>query len=79
MDPYEEITEMKPSQIDSIYYAIYTILKSFYSTKIMLILLGSDETCTPTLVSLLRYTHFEHPRTRIMSVVVMLHVGERTV
>ena len=40
---------MKPSQIDSIYYAIYTFLKSFYSTKIMLILLGSDE--TPTLVS----------------------------
>src|SRR6185369_8677159 len=45
--PYENITNVEPTQSDNVYYAI---CKDDYKT-IMLLLLGSDETCTPTLVS----------------------------
>ena len=41
--PYEEITNIEPTQIDNVYYANRNIL--------ILIFLGSDEECTPTLVS----------------------------
>ena len=51
--PYEEIANMKPTQSDNIYNAIRKrrLDTSVYEDKIMLLLLGSDETCTPTLVS----------------------------
>src|SRR6185369_4919310 len=45
--PHEEITDVKSSQIDNVHYAIMRKDK----TMIMLLLLGSDETCTPTLVN----------------------------
>src|SRR6185369_4969031 len=45
--PYENITNVEPTQSDNVYYAI---CKDDYKTM-MLLLLGSDETCTPTLVS----------------------------
>src|SRR5436190_276350 len=45
--PHEEITDVKPSQIDNVHYAIMRKDK----TMIMLLLLGSDETCMSTLVS----------------------------
>ena len=43
--PYEGITNVKPTQIDNVYYAI---CNEYF---MMFILLGSDETCTLTLVS----------------------------
>src|SRR6185312_6513417 len=46
--PLSNITDIKPSQIDSVYYAGQ---KSNHSAAIVLILLGSEETCTPTFVS----------------------------
>src|SRR5207237_4914666 len=50
--PCEEITDMEPTQSDNVYYAIrkYT-LSIFGEEKVTMVLLGSDETCTPTLVS----------------------------
>ena len=51
--PYSDITEIKPTQIDNVHYAIYKHM--FYGEvkemMIILLLLGSDKTCTPTLVS----------------------------
>src|SRR6185312_5074299 len=46
--PYEEITDVEPTQIDNVYYANYYGDFDYY---IILIFLGSDEECTPTLVS----------------------------
>src|SRR5437764_10405301 len=48
--PYEEITNMEPTQSDNVYYGIRN---HDYDKKklITMLLLGSDETCTPTLVS----------------------------
>ena len=43
--PYEGITNVKPTQINNVYCAIYDY------KKIMLLSLGSSEECTPTLVS----------------------------
>ena len=43
--PYEEITCIKPTQVDNIHYARH------YNDKIMLLCLGNNEECTPTLVS----------------------------
>ena len=42
---YSDVTDVKPTQIDNIYYA------SCYAYKVMLLLLGSSEECTPALVS----------------------------
>ena len=42
----EEITDIEPTQIDNVYYA-----NRKDCTDIILILLGSNEECTPTLVS----------------------------
>src|SRR5205085_9220794 len=44
-----DITDIKPSQIDNVYYAIHN---SYGGSSIptILLLLGSDETCTPTLM-----------------------------
>jgi hypothetical protein len=47
--PYEEITDVEPTKIDNLYYAIRK--KRYYDNDIMLLLLGSNEECTPTLVS----------------------------
>ena len=47
--PCEEITNMEPTQSDNVYYAIRN--NDDVGMTIMLLLLGSDETCTPTLVS----------------------------
>src|SRR5437764_12859856 len=49
--PYEEITNIEPTQIDNVYYAISK--QTWYNDEkpITLILLGSSEECTPTLVS----------------------------
>src|SRR5436309_1320978 len=44
---YEEITDVEPTKIDNVYYAN----RENSSGGIILILLGSDEECTPTLVS----------------------------
>ena len=44
--PYSEITNIKPTQIDNVYCAVRN-----GHAVITLLLLGSDETCTPTLVS----------------------------
>src|SRR6185312_4431107 len=46
--PYSEITDVKPSHIENVYYA--TRKKTYYGDEIMLLLLGSSEECTPTLV-----------------------------
>jgi len=51
--PYEQITNIEPTQIDNVRYAIYKYT-SYYDrieTPIILVFLGSDEICTPTLVS----------------------------
>src|SRR5690349_622783 len=50
--PYEEITYVKPTQIDNVYFAIRN-----YVEKITLVLLGSSEECTPALVSEFARTH----------------------
>src|SRR6185436_13509165 len=47
--PCEEITNMEPTQSDNVYYAIRN--NDYVGMTIMLLLLGSDETCTPTLAS----------------------------
>ena len=49
----EEISEVESSQIDNIYYAIrrQTYDTGISKTMIMLVLLGSSEECTATLVS----------------------------
>src|SRR6185312_13837569 len=45
-----EITDIRATQIDNVYHAIHK--EAYFSReKIMLLLLGSDEICTPTLVS----------------------------
>ena len=44
--PYEEITDVEPTKIDNVYYA-----NRKDDDDIILIFLGSDEECTPTLVS----------------------------
>src|SRR6185312_14681956 len=52
--PYEEITNIKPTHIDNVHYAIYkrTLDKGdVEETMIMLSLLGNDEICTPIFVS----------------------------
>ena len=49
-----EITDITSSQVDNIYYAIRKQTRSdgrVYEDKIMMLLLGNNETCTPTLVS----------------------------
>src|SRR6185312_5793849 len=45
--PYEEITDIKPTQIDHVYNAT----RNDDDYTIMLSLLGNDEICTPTFVS----------------------------
>ena len=47
--PCSEITDIESSQIDDVYYAIRKYVD--YKDKIMLLLLGSIEECTPTFVS----------------------------
>ena len=49
--PYSEITNMQPTQSDNVYYAIRKDDYDNGRTTIMLLLLGSSEECTPTLVS----------------------------
>ena len=44
-----DITDIKSSQIDNVYYAIRK--RRGYKDKIMLLSLGSNEECTPTLMS----------------------------
>ena len=49
-----EITDITSSQVDNIYYAIRKQTRSdgrVYEDKIMMLLLGNNETCTPSLVS----------------------------
>src|SRR6185369_8356596 len=46
---YSKITDIKPSQIKNIYYAICKEI--YYENEIMLLLLGSSKECTPTFVS----------------------------
>ena len=46
--PASQITDIKFSQIDTIHYATY---KKFIYIEFILLLVGSDETCTPTFVS----------------------------
>jgi hypothetical protein len=48
--PYEEITNIKPTPTDAIYYASRKH-KPHEVEETMLLLLGSSEECTPTLVS----------------------------
>ena len=43
--PYEEIGDIKPTQVNNIYYAVHNIY------MIILVFLGSSGACTPTLVS----------------------------
>src|SRR6185312_735487 len=43
--PYEEITNIKPTQISIVHYA------HRYNNKIMLVFLGNNKECTQTLVS----------------------------
>src|SRR6185312_15565400 len=47
--PCSEITDIKPTPIDAVHYAIRK--KTFNETLITLVSLGNDEMCTPTLVS----------------------------
>src|SRR5436189_3097555 len=47
--PYEEITDIKPTPTDAIYYASCKLYDRVKET--MLLLLGSSEECTPALVS----------------------------
>jgi len=52
--PCSHITDIKPTQIDNVHYAIYkrTLDEGgVEETPITLVLLGNDETCTPTVVS----------------------------
>ena len=44
--PHSQITDIEPTQINNVYCAIYDD-----DDKVMLLLLGSSEECTPTLVS----------------------------
>ena len=49
--PYSQITNIESSQTDNLYYAIHKDDDdAVYEDKITLLLLGSDETCTPTLM-----------------------------
>ena len=43
--PYKKISDIEPTQIDNVYYAIHS------SNKIILLCLGSSDECTPSLVS----------------------------
>src|SRR6185312_8788482 len=43
--PYEEISDIEPTQIDNVYFATYDY------DKTILVLLGNSKECTPTLVS----------------------------
>src|SRR6185312_2573873 len=47
--PYGEITNIKPTQIDNVYYAIHK--DNHFNVKVMLLCLGNSEECIPTLVS----------------------------
>ena len=52
--PFSEIADIKPSQIDSIHYAVRKRMSddgTIREAMIILILVGSNETCTTTLVS----------------------------
>src|SRR6185369_17530435 len=49
--PYEEFTNIKPTPTDAIYYASRKQPNEVEETMTMLLLLGSSEECTPTLVS----------------------------
>src|SRR6185369_14023196 len=49
--PYEEITDVESTQIDNVYYAIRKQSDDYDDYKVMLLLLGSSEECTPALVS----------------------------
>src|SRR6185369_8795605 len=43
--PYEEITNIEPTQVSAVHYA------SRHDVKIILVFLGKNEECTPALVS----------------------------
>ena len=49
--PYEEITNIKPTQIDNVYYACRRHRRRRYDSDIMLLCLGNSGECTQTLVS----------------------------
>jgi len=50
--PYSQITDIESSQIDNVYHAIRRLDDNrVKEDKIMLLLVGSDETCTPSFVS----------------------------
>ena len=49
--PCSQITDIKPTLIDNVHYAIYKDEGGVKETTIMLSLLENDEICTPTLVS----------------------------
>ena len=49
--PYSQITDIESSQIDNVYHAIRKQTRYNDEKPITLILLGSSEECTPTLVS----------------------------
>src|SRR6185312_13949890 len=49
--PCSEITDIKPTPIDAVHYAFLIRRKTLNKTPIMLVSLGNDEICTPTLVS----------------------------
>ena len=47
--PYEKITDIKSSPMDKVYYAICK--RNDNDDDVMMLCLGINETCTPTLVS----------------------------
>src|SRR5437763_16682226 len=53
--PCSQITHIEPTRIDNVYYATYKETRCYpyrvEETMILLLLLGSSEECTPTLVS----------------------------
>src|SRR6185312_14216380 len=52
--PCSDIANIKPTQIGNVHYATHkhTLYDGrVYKTMIMLLLVGNDETCTPTLMS----------------------------
>src|SRR6185312_7914931 len=48
--PYSEFADITSSPMDAVYYAVHKPVE-WELVETMLLLLGSDETCTPTLVS----------------------------
>jgi len=50
--PYEEVTNIEPTQIDNVYYAIYRDADDDDDdVKITLVFIGNNKECTPTLVN----------------------------